>query len=276
MTAYYYVKNGQKTGPETKAALKGKVTKDTLIWKEGMLDWVKASENSELNDLFIKEPPPIPKAKSKTQKEAPTVPDTEPRNKFLTDSIYLNAILLFILTLALGIIDFNGLGSGKIYGLLIIGSVITTYYLLKNIKTYLNEGLDYYAVNKDINILIVTSIILGVADKLFIKFEKKLDAMQSLETPILIVFLVVIIALILNWIYFFKLGKKLSKIEHKLASKISKFAYATAISYFLSIVTLIVLNEVTLIIVETFLMALPLVYLIFNFKETDTVIAQYD
>lgn len=44
--------------------LQGTVTKDTLIWKQGMANWQKASEVPEINNLFGANegntPPPIP------------------------------------------------------------------------------------------------------------------------------------------------------------------------------------------------------------------------
>jgi hypothetical protein len=273
MTTYFYVKNGEKKGPVTKTALKGKIAKDTLIWKEGLKDWVKASELPELNDLFQQEPPPIPE--QKTQQKAPPIPGSESQNIDLIDSVFKNAILLLVIIVAAGFMEYKELESNKFYGSLLMAMAITTYYLLKRIKIYLNKGLNFIAANTDLNILIVTSIILGVAAKLFVTFEKKLDAMETIGTPIVVAILVVFIALILNWIYFYKLGKKLSKIENIIASKISKFAYATVISYFLTILLFIIfdLDNTNLTIVGTIISALPLVYLIFDFKETDTVLA---
>jgi hypothetical protein len=264
---YYYANNDQKVGPLSKEALKGKIAKDTLIWKEGMKDWVKASELSELKDLFQNEPPPIPEAKK--QQKAPPIPGSESQNNEFVKKISNNALILFAVLLAVGFMEFNNYESNKFYGFLFTAMAIATYYLLQSIKKYLNKGLSYNAANTTLNILIVTSIILGVVSKLFVKYEAKLDAMETLETPILIVILVVFIALILNLIYYYKLGKKLSKIENKRATKISTFAYATVISFPLMIIGIMVFEGKVATVFETFITGFPLIFLLENFIKTD-------
>ena len=144
MKEYYYAVNDQKKGPLLKNELKGKVLKETLIWREGMKNWVKASELPELNDLF--EPPPIPETEQKSAAEKST---------FNINSIGWNAVLLVVLIVALGVMEFKELEYHKVYGLLLTASIITTYYLLVTVKKYLNDVLNIQAVNKDLNILIV-------------------------------------------------------------------------------------------------------------------------
>ncbi|TXD49212.1 DUF4339 domain-containing protein [Polaribacter sp. IC073] len=271
MKEYYYVKNDQKIGPVSKAELKGKISQDTLIWKAGMKDWVKASAHSELKDFFQNEPPPIPN--SKTQQEAPPIPGSESQNNEFAKKIGNNALILLAVFLAVGFMEFNNYESNKFYGFLFTAIAIATYYLLQSIKTYLNKGLNYNAANTTLNILIVTSIILGVATKLLIKYETKLDAMETLGTPFLIAGLVVFIALIFNVIYYYKLGKKLSKIENKRASKISTFAYTTIIAFPLMIIAFMVFEDKVATVIETFLSAFPLIFLLENFIKTDKQIA---
>lgn len=63
--SYYVALNGQQAGPFEKAALKqmvtsGQLTRETLVWKSGMSDWMAASTQSDLNDLWTQTPPPIP------------------------------------------------------------------------------------------------------------------------------------------------------------------------------------------------------------------------
>lgn len=62
---YSVAVNGKQTGPfdmETleKMADTGELTKNSLVWKKGLKEWVKAGEADELAELFI-EAPPIPK-----------------------------------------------------------------------------------------------------------------------------------------------------------------------------------------------------------------------
>lgn len=64
--AYHVAVNGQPTGPYDLAnlsalAASGSFTKESLVWKQGMAQWVKAGEISELSPVFAAtEMPPIP------------------------------------------------------------------------------------------------------------------------------------------------------------------------------------------------------------------------
>ena len=53
---YYYAKNEEKIGPLSLDELKKiDLKKDTLVWYEGLDDWVKAEEIKELRVLFNEE-----------------------------------------------------------------------------------------------------------------------------------------------------------------------------------------------------------------------------
>lgn len=62
-TTKYYVADGdEKKGPYDKKALKemideGKISKDTLMWKDGMNDWEKAETIEEIDKMFPNIPP---------------------------------------------------------------------------------------------------------------------------------------------------------------------------------------------------------------------------
>lgn len=57
--AYFMVINGQQQGPfETDALLAAGLTQSTLVWREGMPQWLPASQVAELAHLF----PPCPPA----------------------------------------------------------------------------------------------------------------------------------------------------------------------------------------------------------------------
>lgn len=63
--AFFIAVNGQQQGPHAIPALQqmvqqGSFTRDTLVWKQGMSGWVKASEVTELSALFGAVPPPLP------------------------------------------------------------------------------------------------------------------------------------------------------------------------------------------------------------------------
>ena len=40
--------------------LAGELTRETLVWRQGMADWAPAGQVAELQDLFATVPPPIP------------------------------------------------------------------------------------------------------------------------------------------------------------------------------------------------------------------------
>ena len=64
MSNYFYSENNQQVGPVTMEELKTKnITRETMVWKEGMENWQKACEVNELSDLFAAVPPPLPKQK---------------------------------------------------------------------------------------------------------------------------------------------------------------------------------------------------------------------
>ncbi len=65
VVAYHVAVNGQATGPFDMNALvqmksSGQLTADSLVWKNGMTEWVKAGTENELKGLFANDIPPIP------------------------------------------------------------------------------------------------------------------------------------------------------------------------------------------------------------------------
>ncbi len=73
MSNYFYSENNQQVGPVSMDELKTKnITRDTMVWKEGMENWQKAGEVNELSGIFAAVPPPLPK------QEAPVPPPIMP------------------------------------------------------------------------------------------------------------------------------------------------------------------------------------------------------
>lgn len=63
--AFYVAINNQQQGPFDQAALtqhiqQGTLTRDTLVWKQGMANWTAAGSVPELQALFGATPPPLP------------------------------------------------------------------------------------------------------------------------------------------------------------------------------------------------------------------------
>jgi hypothetical protein len=95
---YFISKNGKVEGPLTLGQIKNiNLDKDTLVWKEGFNDWVKASNIEELKDYIVSKPPPLPEEQIKYE------------NKILLVSIVKNSIsYVFILTIVFELILFYG------------------------------------------------------------------------------------------------------------------------------------------------------------------------
>lgn len=63
--AFFVAMGGQQAGPFDMNTLQqhvqsGQITKDTLVWKQGMPAWTAAGEVPELGNLFGAAPPPLP------------------------------------------------------------------------------------------------------------------------------------------------------------------------------------------------------------------------
>jgi membrane protease subunit (stomatin/prohibitin family) len=66
LSSYFIAVNGAQQGPFNLQVLQqmagqGSFTRDTMVWKQGMSGWLKASEVGEMANLFAPMPPPIPK-----------------------------------------------------------------------------------------------------------------------------------------------------------------------------------------------------------------------
>ena len=62
---YNVAVNGTATGPYDLQTLSqmisaGQVTKETLVWKAGLPEWIKAGDADDLKAFFNMTPPPIP------------------------------------------------------------------------------------------------------------------------------------------------------------------------------------------------------------------------
>jgi membrane protease subunit (stomatin/prohibitin family) len=63
--SFFVAVNGQQSGPFDMAALQqmalsGQLTRESLVWKQGMASWSPASSVAELSAVFGAVPPPIP------------------------------------------------------------------------------------------------------------------------------------------------------------------------------------------------------------------------
>ena len=66
LVQYFIAVNGQQQGPYTLQVIQqmvtqGSFTRETMVWKQGMSEWLKAGDVTDLKGLFGSMPPPIPK-----------------------------------------------------------------------------------------------------------------------------------------------------------------------------------------------------------------------
>jgi membrane protease subunit (stomatin/prohibitin family) len=64
-TNYFVAINNQQSGPFneiqlTELAKKGQLTRETLVWNQGMVEWLKAESINELKNILTQTPPPLP------------------------------------------------------------------------------------------------------------------------------------------------------------------------------------------------------------------------
>jgi membrane protease subunit (stomatin/prohibitin family) len=62
---FFVAKGSAQTGPFDMATLQqqvmtGQLTRETLVWKQGMAGWTAAAQVGELSSLFAQLPPPVP------------------------------------------------------------------------------------------------------------------------------------------------------------------------------------------------------------------------
>lgn len=64
MKQYYAHLDGQQSGPFSIDELKGKITRETMVWHEGLPEWITAHQVPELQTVFTT-PPPLQAEKPK-------------------------------------------------------------------------------------------------------------------------------------------------------------------------------------------------------------------
>jgi len=95
MEKYHYIDgNGQQQGPVDASKLaKYGVTRETLVWRDGMEEWTEAGEVEELAGIFRPVPPPV----NRKPTSAPAYPQ-ERLNRLTTNRGFWLALLLSIVT----------------------------------------------------------------------------------------------------------------------------------------------------------------------------------
>ncbi len=58
--SYFIVIDGKQSGPFAMSELAARVTRDTLVWRQGMAQWTRAGDVADLKSLVESVPPPLP------------------------------------------------------------------------------------------------------------------------------------------------------------------------------------------------------------------------
>lgn len=93
---FFRDKLNNMVGPITLQDLvKQDISKDTFLWREGLRDWVKASELEELKDFFISTstPPPFTKEEKSDLKEKPTNKKSTSKSFFVKSTMVMLALV---------------------------------------------------------------------------------------------------------------------------------------------------------------------------------------
>ena len=90
MKKYFYSDGTNKFGPFSIDELREKsITEETLIWFQGLSEWLPARNFSELNDIFAPSPPPITRSGSNTStySQPSNTHSQQPPKTWLVESI---------------------------------------------------------------------------------------------------------------------------------------------------------------------------------------------
>jgi len=104
MKHFYYSESDQQLGPFTIEEIKTKrLKKSTLVWTDGLEDWVTADKIDELKDLLVSEPPPLPKfkkeditTKNETQKVENSIYDLTYEKETTATNVGLILLVFYI------------------------------------------------------------------------------------------------------------------------------------------------------------------------------------
>lgn len=88
MKKYFYTDGANKYGPFTIEELRNKnITKDTLVWFQGLSEWLPAHNFSELNDILVPSPPPVTSTQSGNINQPHRAQNMQPPKTWLVESI---------------------------------------------------------------------------------------------------------------------------------------------------------------------------------------------
>jgi hypothetical protein len=120
MSEYYYTLNGEQTGPISLEEIRAlKLSKNTLVWTEGMETWKMALEVEEIKTSLRTPPPPLPKLENTTSVIQDSLSIKDPSTKYdenyerETETVVLGvAIIIFTV-----LVNYSGILNPDVIGL---------------------------------------------------------------------------------------------------------------------------------------------------------------
>ncbi|WP_282180664.1 hypothetical protein [Maribacter stanieri] len=185
---------------------------------------------------------------------------TEKKESNITKGIAFS-ISLLIVNFINSTLEYFNYEKSWFYSFLATVTILLTYRVLLSIKTFLNENLNLKTANNYIYILIFTSIVAGLTNKLLIKNENLFESLSSNNFIIVMVGLITII--IIDFICYYKLASILSKKTNKTALNFSKFAYTIIVMYPIGLLSIAL--PINTAIIGLILTITPLIFLINGF-----------
>jgi hypothetical protein len=254
---WYYVENAAKLGPFSIDELTSRINLDTLLWSEGMTDWIKAENLKEFQHFFTTTPPPIPDLES--------VVNEKPKHlKRIVDSVFYGWVLLG-LTILIGFFDYTDNNESRFYRLIVILSLMSFIRIFRGVKSYLSNVLNFKQANININWMIGTAIPLYLFQDLDERYQ--LETRFSEDT--LLVFGLILIATCLLFVFHnLKLAVKLFKVEDSAIGALKAYAFLQILSlgFALSFVFFVDYENYP-VIFDTLLELIPLVFLVIGLKK---------
>ena len=115
MKYYFYIKNNKEQGPFSLDELKEKtINHSTLVWTEGLSDWIKASDLDEIKYVIVSKLPPTPKL--------PPIPKKLDNREY--DAMF-TGVLLIPLTLIISFFEF------KEHSFILFVSILAASFILR-------------------------------------------------------------------------------------------------------------------------------------------------
>lgn len=171
---FYYSHNDEVMGPLPLDKLpRGVINEDTLVWCEGMADWLPAAEVPEMERILhpVAIPPSMPnleereemrRQRERIRRERQAEGEIRPYHKFIGLAVALIALIMLFTEFATRKVSLSIL----IYPFAIIGGFVSFGTGLEANKRLLegklSEAMDRINTSKIINIIVIIALVLGI------------------------------------------------------------------------------------------------------------------